>query len=60
MLNNAITFRRVAAGASLILAPLCLLLGMAADPSEPGVEDPLVYAHNSAAVGGSATLLHYA
>ncbi|WP_182881490.1 hypothetical protein [Microbispora sp. H10949] len=60
MLTNANSFRRVAAGASLVLAPLCLLLGMAADPSEPGVEDPLVYAHNPGAVGVSATLLHYA
>lgn len=60
MLTNANSFRRVAAGASLILAPLCLLLGMAADPSEPGVEDPLVYANNPGIVGVSATLLHYA
>ncbi|GLX07679.1 hypothetical protein [Microbispora sp. NBRC 16548] len=60
MLTNANTFRRVAAGTSLILAPLCLLLGMAVDPSEPGVDDPLAYAHNPGAVGVSATLLHYA
>jgi hypothetical protein len=60
MISNANSFRRVAAGVSLILAPLCLLLGMAVDPSEPGVDDPLVYAHNPGAVGVSATLLHYA
>ncbi|MFF5211158.1 hypothetical protein [Streptosporangium sp. NPDC000396] len=60
MISNANSFRRVAAGASLVLAPLCLLLGMAVDPVQPGVEDPLAYAHNPVAVGISATLLHYA
>ncbi|MDP9863149.1 MULTISPECIES: hypothetical protein [Streptosporangium] len=60
MLSNAGSFRRVAAGTSLILAPLCLLLGMITDPSKPGVDDPLAYAHNPGAVGVSATLLHYA
>ncbi|MEV5556171.1 hypothetical protein AB0L44_21165 [Nonomuraea wenchangensis] len=59
MLTNASAFRRTAAGVSLLLAPLCLLLGMITDPSEPGVTDPLVYADNPAAVGVSATLLHY-
>ncbi|NUW31625.1 hypothetical protein HTZ77_09320 [Nonomuraea sp. SMC257] len=60
MIANANSFRRTAAGVSLVLAPLCLLLGMITDPSEPGVEDPLAYAHNPGAVGVSATLLHYA
>ncbi|GII85242.1 hypothetical protein Ssi03_32320 [Sphaerisporangium siamense] len=60
MISHANSFRRVAAGASLVLAPLCLLLGMAADPTRPGVDDPLVYANNPVAVGVSATLLHYA
>ncbi|RSN07643.1 hypothetical protein DMB42_23775 [Nonomuraea sp. WAC 01424] len=60
MFPNALSARRFAAGASLILAPLCLILGMITDPSEPGVEDPLVYANNPGAVGVSATLLHYA
>ncbi|NRQ34567.1 hypothetical protein HII36_22395 [Nonomuraea sp. NN258] len=60
MIANADSFRRVAAGASLVLAPLCLLAGMIADPKEPGVDDPLVYAHNPGAAGLSATLLHYA
>jgi hypothetical protein len=59
MLTNANAFRRTAAGVSLLLAPLCLLLGMVTDPSEPGVTDPLVYANNPEAVGVSATLLHY-
>ncbi|MEU7004738.1 hypothetical protein [Nonomuraea sp. NPDC046570] len=60
MVSNANSFRRVAAGASLILAPLCLLLGMITDPTEPGPVDPLAYAKNPAAVDVSATLLHYA
>ncbi|GAA2211243.1 hypothetical protein GCM10009850_067020 [Nonomuraea monospora] len=60
MLTNASAFRRVAAGACLVLAPLCLLLGMVTDPTEPGPYDPLVYAENPGAVGVSATLLHYA
>ncbi|MCC5580849.1 hypothetical protein IMZ11_35050 [Microtetraspora sp. AC03309] len=60
MITNADTFRRTAAGVSLILAPLCLLLGMAVDPTESGSEDVLAYANNPAATGVSATLLHYA
>lgn len=60
MIANASSFRRVAAGASLVLAPLCLLLGMIIDPTEPGPYDPLAYADNPAAAGVSATLLHYA
>ncbi|WP_433421426.1 hypothetical protein ACQP1V_10460 [Microtetraspora malaysiensis] len=58
--TNPDTFRRTAAGVSLILAPLCLLLGMAVDPTEWGAEDVLAYANNPAATGVSATLLHYA
>ncbi|WP_433353901.1 hypothetical protein ACQP25_10490 [Microtetraspora malaysiensis] len=58
--TNPDTFRRTAAGVSLILAPLCLLLGMAVDPTESGGEDVLAYANNPAATGFSATLLHYA
>ncbi|GAA4925752.1 hypothetical protein HD597_011497 [Nonomuraea thailandensis] len=60
MLTDANTFRRLAAGACLVLAPLCLLLGMVTDPTDPGPYDPLAYARNPAAVGVSATLLHYA
>ncbi|MEV0973053.1 hypothetical protein [Microtetraspora glauca] len=60
MITNADRFRRTAAGLSLILAPLCLLLGMAVDPTESGSEDVLAYANNPAATGVSATLLHYA
>lgn len=60
MIADASSFRRVAAGASLVLAPLCLLLGMIIDPTEPGPYDPLAYADNPAAAGVSATLLHYA
>ncbi|MFF4196335.1 hypothetical protein [Nonomuraea sp. NPDC001831] len=59
MFTDALSIRRFLAGASLVLAPVCLILGMITDPSEPGVEDPLVYAHNPGAVGVSATLLHY-
>ncbi|GIH97106.1 hypothetical protein ACFFMN_19855 [Planobispora siamensis] len=53
-------FRRWAAGVSLVLAPLCLLLGMIVDPLEAGGNDVLGYARNPAATGISATLLHYA
>ncbi|MFC4060470.1 hypothetical protein ACFOWE_19370 [Planomonospora corallina] len=59
-LTNADAFRRWAAGVSLVLAPLCLLLGMIVDPLEPGIDDPLGYADNPVATGISATLLHYA
>ncbi|WP_066948026.1 hypothetical protein [Microtetraspora fusca] len=58
--TNPDTFRRTAAGVSLILAPLCLLLGMAVDPTESGADEALAYANNPAATGVSATLLHYA
>ncbi|MFI6175968.1 hypothetical protein ACIA8R_10590 [Nonomuraea sp. NPDC051191] len=60
MFTDALLIRRFLAGASLVLAPVCLILGMIFDPSRPGVEDPLVYARNPGAVGVSATLLHYA
>ncbi|MET8053009.1 hypothetical protein ABZU75_35990 [Streptosporangium sp. NPDC005286] len=59
-LTNPDAFRRGAAGVSLVLAPLCLLLGMIVDPLEFGVEDTLGYAENPGATGVSATLLHYA
>ncbi|ACZ90278.1 hypothetical protein [Streptosporangium roseum] len=59
-LTNPDAFRRRAAGASLVLAPLCLLLGMIVDPLEAGGDDVLGYASNPAATGISATLLHYA
>ncbi len=58
MIANANSFRRLAAGACLVLAPLCLLLGMVVDPYEPG--DVMAYANNPGAAGISATLLHYA
>ncbi|MFC0863290.1 hypothetical protein ACFHYQ_13400 [Sphaerimonospora cavernae] len=58
MIANANSFRRLAAGACLVLAPLCLLLGMVVDPYEHG--DVMAYANNPGAAGVSATLLHYA
>jgi len=59
-LTNPDAFRRGVAGVSLVLAPLCLLLGMIVDPLEFGVEDTLGYAESPGAAGVSATLLHYA
>ncbi len=60
MITNPASFRRRAAGASLILAPLCLLLGMAIDPVPSGItETGPSYALHPTAVGISASLLHY-
>ncbi|MFB9892439.1 hypothetical protein [Planobispora takensis] len=53
-------FRRWAAGVSLVLAPLCLLLGMIVDPLTAGADEVLGYARNPVATGVSASLLHYA
>ncbi|MBB5962378.1 hypothetical protein [Planomonospora venezuelensis] len=53
-------FRRRAAGVSLVLAPLCLLLGMVVDPLTRGGDETLAYAQEPVAAGISATLLHYA
>ncbi|GGS92717.1 hypothetical protein GCM10010156_58720 [Planobispora rosea] len=59
-LTSPDTFRRRAAGVSLVLAPLCLLLGMIVDPLTAGADETLGYAQNPVATGISATLLHYA
>ncbi|MGI5273085.1 hypothetical protein ACQEUU_28320 [Nonomuraea sp. CA-218870] len=59
MLANPNTFRRVAAGVCLVLAPLCLLLGMAVDPTE-STDDFMSYADSPMTAGVSSTLLHYA
>jgi hypothetical protein len=61
MTSNTNSFPRLAAGVSLLLAPVALLLAMIIDPpSQGGVHgEGLAYATNPVAASISATLLHY-
>jgi hypothetical protein len=59
-MTNTNTFRRRAAGVSLLLAPVSLLLGMIIDPTPKGGQtEGLAYAAHPGAMGLAATLLHY-
>ncbi|MCK2213769.1 hypothetical protein MF672_008205 [Actinomadura sp. ATCC 31491] len=57
---NTDTFYRRAAGASLLLAPVLLLLALIVDPTpQSGQAEGVAYAADPAGAGLTATLLHY-